>query len=427
MSVTHENAIFLGNGPSGPLFAPSEQCALILGPPRSGKTSSVVVPNVIAANGSVVAVSTKRDVLETTARSRLQRGRVYLYDPSGTIEPPPGVQRVSWSPTDEATDWNRAVLMADAMVGASRGGFSGGESVHWNERAGALLSCMLHAAALAGAHMADLLQAVNRRETEQFLAVLARSDATLPLDLLVGITQTDARELSGIWSTTSSVLAGYRSDAALSSTISEVRIIPREFVSSTDTLFIAASGEHQRQFGPLVAGMIRSIRSAAFATTRRQGDAPVLLVLDELANIAPLHDLPNLVAEGASQGVLTIACLQDLSQARKAYGVAADGFLSLFGAKLVLGGIGDVRTLEVLSLIAGDVEQSHITTNQRRRLISRSESRSVSSRRTRRLPPDAIARPRAGTALVVLGAMPLVLELTPYYSSSPWREAIGGV
>ena len=63
-----------------------------------------------------------------------------------------------------------------------------------------------------------------------------------------------------------------------------------------------------------------------------------------------------MVSEGGGQGLLTLACLQDLSQARGRWGSAADGFLSLFGTTVVLPGIGDVRTLEALSALAGEEE-----------------------------------------------------------------------
>ena len=81
------------------------------------------------------------------------------------------------------------------------------------------------------------------------------------------------------------------------------------------------------------------------------GAAPVVLALDEVANIAPIPDLPAMVSEGGGQGLLTLACLQDLSQARGRWGSAAEGFLSLFGTTVVLPGIGDVRTLEALSAL----------------------------------------------------------------------------
>ena len=47
---------------------------------------------------------------------------------------------------------------------------------------------------------------------------------------------------------------------------------------------------------------------------------PTLLALDEVANIAPIPDLPAMVSEGAGQGLLVLACLQDLSQARVRWG-----------------------------------------------------------------------------------------------------------
>ncbi len=52
----------------------------------------------------------------------------------------------------------------------------------------------------------------------------------------------------------------------------------------------------------------------------------------------------------------TLACFQDLTQARRRWPVHADGFPSLFGTTVVLPGIGDVRTLDALSQLAGDEE-----------------------------------------------------------------------
>jgi len=411
----------------------------VLGPPRAGKTSGVVVPNVLGADGSVVAVSTKRDVMDVTAAARRRLGPCLLYDPSGTLAAPAGVERVGWSPVASARDWNKAVLTAEAMVGAARPGADRGEALHWSERAAALLAALLHGAALADASVGDLVAAVNRREPERLLGVLARSDADLALDLLTGILATDGRELSGIWSTVSGVLGAYRTSEALASTEGPL-FDARSLVSERTTLYVAAPGEHQRQGAALVAGIVRDVRNAAYALSaggrdhaidpRRSGPggrpAPVLLVLDELANIAPLHDLPSLVAEGASQGVLTLACLQDLTQARGRWGAAADGFLSLFGAKLVLPGLGDTRTLEALSVLAGEREIPVVsrTVDRGRNLIPRRASRTISTRRDRRLPPDAIAAAPDGTALVLLGARPARVDITPYFAHSPWREAI---
>ena len=387
------------------------------------------MPNVLAASGAVVAVSTKLDILSETHRARQRIGECLLYDPSGTTTVPRGAKPVGWTPLFAARAWDGAVLVAEAMVGASREGRQRADGSHWTERAAALLSTIFHAAALSGTTVAEVVSSVNRREPDRFTAALSRADASIPLDLLEGILATEEREQSAIWSTASGVLSGFRTAAALAST--ELACLdPRQLVESSSTLYIATPAEHQAHLAPLVAGILRDIRSAAYeqgATNERRNRAPLLLVLDELANIAPLHDLPVLVAEGASQGIVTLASLQDLSQARARFGVAAEGFLTLFGTKLVLGGVSDVRTLEALSTLAGRVETKveSRTTSRPIGRFRRQTTRTTTTRSDPRLAVDAIARPPHGTAVVYIGAQAGRVTLTPHFMSSPWREASG--
>jgi type IV secretory pathway TraG/TraD family ATPase VirD4 len=55
--------VWLGSGHDGEWrFARSERAVLLVGPPRSGKTSGVIVPAVLAHQGPVVVTSTKPDV-----------------------------------------------------------------------------------------------------------------------------------------------------------------------------------------------------------------------------------------------------------------------------------------------------------------------------------------------------------------------------
>ena len=356
-SQRYGHGVFLGRslGRGLPIFARPQDGVLLLGPPRSGKTAAVVIPNVIAACGPVVAASTKADLLATTWAARSRVGPVQLYDPSGTVPCPQGVDRVGWSPLGLARSWDGAVLVAESMVRSARPGSDRGDASHWSERAGALLSAVLHAGALGNWSFPEVLAVIDRHESEQARASLARNLADRALDLIEGILATDGREQSGIWSTASSVLSGYRTDAALATTTGRL-LDAAELLGNRGTLYVCAGSDYQRQAAPLVAGLIRELRTYAYqsslvATTsgRHSGGgslceatkAPLLLVLDELANIAPLHDLPTLVAEGASQGVVTLACLQDLAQARARWDREADGFLSLFGTKLIFPGIGD--------------------------------------------------------------------------------------
>ncbi len=57
-SRANGEGIYLGNGSQGPVWAAPESSVLVLGPPRSGKTSSIIIPAVLAATGPVVSTST---------------------------------------------------------------------------------------------------------------------------------------------------------------------------------------------------------------------------------------------------------------------------------------------------------------------------------------------------------------------------------
>ena len=203
-------------------------------------------------------------------------------------------------------------------------GRSRGEHSHWTERAQALLAPLLHAAALADcrhAHRPDLggsaqgpAGAADPRRREPGRATeLARN-------LLDGIVATDERELSGIWSTASGALAGFRSEHALE-VDRRARTSTRTGSSDRPTPSTSRRRPTVRPRSPRwSSAWSRTSAIATFAREPRSADrrpAPVLLALDELANIAPIPDLPSMVSEGGGQGLVTLACLQDLSQARQ--------------------------------------------------------------------------------------------------------------
>jgi type IV secretion system protein VirD4 len=420
-----EHSIYVGIGTHGWSWAGVQRSTLVLGPPRSGKTSSLVIPNILVSAGPIISTSTKPDVMRATVSSRQRDGWTFLYDPSGEIDCPRGVERIGWSPLTSAANWDAAVQTADAMVTASRLGAPYGGEHHWNERAAALLSSLLHAAALDQRPMTEVLHWIDRHHGGPALEVLsARVGEDAPAtDLLAGIVATDSREQSGIWSTASGVLSAYRSGAALSSTDAP-QLSLGDFCDGANTLYICSTGRQQRQLAPLVVALLGDVRDAAYARARAERPGPpVLLALDEVANIAPIPDLPALVSEGAGQGLLVLACLQDLSQARTRWGTAAEGFLSLFGTTVVLPGIADTATLRDLSALAGECEVRHTTLTKTVGSWGRIRpSTSLGTTRQAVLAVDAIARGAPGHALV-LGPDKTIrsVELTPFHTRLPWR------
>jgi type IV secretory pathway TraG/TraD family ATPase VirD4 len=285
---------------------------------------------------------------------------------------------------------------------------------------------MLHAAAISGQGMREVLAWTLRHDLHTPMALLVNGgdEATVAIDVLAGIAATEDREKSGIFSTTAGTLAAYRSGRALGLT-DEADFDPAGFVSGGDTIYVCAPARYQALAAPIVVAFLEQLRAATY---RASADGtlrlPVTLVLDEVANIAPLPDLPAMVSEGGGQGLLTLACLQDLSQARGRWGTAAEGFFSLFGAKVLLPGVGDLRTLDTVSRLAGQSDVAVRAVNTSAWWSGRpSASTTRSMRRQERLPVDQVHSLAPGTALVIAGARPPRLAaLTPWWAHRPFSE-----
>ena len=403
-------------------FARSERAVLLLGPPRSGKTSSVIIPTLLSHTGPVVATSTKPDVLAATGRARARYGRVWVFDPAGTGGTAGGTE-LRWSPVTASGSWDGALLVARAMTSGI--GLGTTDRSHWANRAQALLAPMLHAAAVHGRDMQTVVDWVMSHDLDQAGMLLEDASCSqLAFTSLVGVHHTEARERSSIFSAAADALAAYTGERAL-----EITRIPNfnptEFVSGHDTVYIHAPGEAQAAAAPIVCGLLAEIRRATYqAHAAGQLAGRVLFALDEVANIAPLEELPQIASEGGGQGLLVLAALQDLSQARSRWGTQADGFLTLFGTKLILPGIADTKTLEAVSTMLGEYDRQVVSQTHTRVpgqwLVQRGET--VSTQRSRVLSPGEIANIPAGRALHLDGVSWELVTLTPAHLREPWRS-----
>jgi type IV secretory pathway TraG/TraD family ATPase VirD4 len=237
------------------------------------------------------------------------------------------------------------------------------------------------------------------------------SDDHQSIALLEGILATDDRERSGIWSTASGLLDGFRTDAA-QRTARYPELDVEGFLASKSQLHIVAPSRHQNIMTPLVVGLIEEVVHRTYQDFHK--GARLTLALDELANVAPLPTLPSIVSEGGGQGVITMACLQDLSQARARWGVSGESFLSLFPTSLVLPGIADRPTLELLSALGGRNQRSQISHSLERR--GRVNGGVRSEREQMRLTPADVAHGRGGMALGLGPTKEMEwIRLTPYY------------
>jgi type IV secretory pathway TraG/TraD family ATPase VirD4 len=434
----HGGGAYLGRDEDGAwVTAERESAVMVLGPPRSGKTSAVMIPALLGAPGAAISTSTKPDVMRATMCARGELGEVWLFDPAGEeTELPEGVRRLRWSPVAAASSWDDALVMARAMTACTKVGKGTTNENHWSERAAALLAPLLYAAHKTGGPIEEVVRWTLRQDMSEALKTLSEDDEQnrVATDVLIGIERTDARERSSIYSASAGVLAAYNADATRA-TAKDPNFDPKRFANSTDTIYITAPEHRQALCAPLIVGLLEQVRHAVYQAARK-GDhtwrAPMLWALDEVANIAPIHDLPALVSQAGGQSLQVLVGLQDLSQARTRWGeAAADGFMSLFQTRLILNGIADGKTLEGISLALGEYDRKLVSATKGMSEHTEwlgpndhnhSEGISYQTHRQRTLTPGEIAKLPNGHGLLLRGGEWGLIGLTPWYAHQPWAN-----
>ena len=134
-------------------------------------------------------------------------------------------------------------------------------------------------------------------------------------------------------------------------------------------------------------------------------DPPLLVVIDEAANVAPLADLDELASTAASHGVQLITVWQDLAQLNARYTTRAASVINNHRAKLFCSGISDVATLEHAGQLAGEADVLSTSNTYDRHGYS---GRTHSSTYRRLLPSDALRRMPPGQAVLIYGSLPPV-------------------
>jgi type IV secretory pathway TraG/TraD family ATPase VirD4 len=81
---------------------------------------------------------------------------------------------------------------------------------------------------------------------------------------------------------------------------------------------------------------------------------PLLVVLDEAANIATPKNLDTIASTAAGTGIQLVTIWQDMAQIKARYGERSATVVNNHRAKLVLSGISDEPTLRYISQLAGD-------------------------------------------------------------------------
>jgi type IV secretion system protein VirD4 len=384
------------------------QSVAVVGPTQSGKTSAVAVPAILGWEGPVLAASVKGDLLRDTVAWRQQVGRVRCFDPTGSTGRPSD----HWSPLPAAITWPGARRLAADLTEVARSEATTADGEFWYATAAKLLAPLLLAAASGGRTMADVVRWVDTQETAEVFDLLEASGSAEAVQAVRATFQRDERQRSSVYTTAETVLEPFGDGGAPPG----AAIDPGALLDGDNTLYLCAPAHDQRRLRGLFTALVKAVVEEAFARSVRTGrplSPPLLMVLDEAANIAPLAELDSLAATCAGHGVQLVTVWQDLAQVHARYGPRAATVVNNHRAKLFLPGITDPATLDHACRLLGDREVSLPSVT---RGLSGGSTTMAPVRRPL-LAPDALRRLDPGTTVLVYGSLPPArLTLRPWWA-----------
>lgn len=120
-----------------------------------------------------------------------------------------------------------------------------------------------------------------------------------------------------------SAVAAYRTSTAVKAAETG-RFDPESLLDNCGTVYLTAPPQSQRQYAGIFVGILNRLLACAYwREARGERSAPLLVALDEAANIAPLPELDSLATTAAGSGIQLVTVWHSHSQLVARYGRAA--------------------------------------------------------------------------------------------------------
>lgn len=417
------------------LWLPLENATGVIAPQQSGKTLMDLLHKVIAAPGRLIVTSTKLDLFLLTAKARERAGStVHVLDLTGAANWPATVR---WSPIRGCTTVKTAKRRAQALLRATTGaGYEGqaGNHAFFERRAVDVLTAYLLAAGLSKASLDDFISwCQNDLDTEAAAILRGWPQFTAVRRTLQQAQAVVEETRSGIWETIRDAIACLTDpDVAINALPGpgEFGFDPESFIRSGDTVYVIGSEDDAAAQAPLITAFVQDVLDTArriaitgSSTTGRERLAPPFTaVLDEVASICPLPDLPDTLSDSAGRGLLVHYALQSPAQAQARWGKSATTLFDNTAALTIFGGLKSEETLKWASLLAGRrLEERH--SRQNGRGFADIGSLHIGTERADILEPAAVRQLPRGRALLIMRSMaPLIVRLVPAWRRKDWKQ-----
>jgi TraM recognition site of TraD and TraG len=275
------------------------------------------------AEGAAVVVTSDPALWEETKDGRAKLGPVLLYDPLHLCDTP---ARLHWSPINGCEDKTTAASRATAILAPVRPTARIDQAVA--DMAETLLRSYLHAAAIDGRtirHVHRWTQGSQVQDAVRALRTHTKASPGAAGELESALTsyperrdmahELTGRALSSLFTVNvREACAPNRNDT----------LVLDSFIDEGGTLYVVGEPVEDPRTDPgamplltaLVSSVVERGRRVAERSPAGRLDPPVTLVLDDVAAVAPLPQLPDLLTTGADRGLPTLALLRSREQLR---------------------------------------------------------------------------------------------------------------
>ncbi|MGH1466801.1 MAG: type IV secretory system conjugative DNA transfer family protein [Cognatishimia sp.] len=387
-NLEQADGLLIGRNPStGKLLSYDGPAHLLtLAPTRAGKGVGTVIPNLLAAERSVLVIDPKGENARITWAAREDMGAVHVLDPFGVSGRPSAaynpLDRLSADSPDLSED---ATSLADALVvdPASQVG-----DAHWNEEAKAFLSGLI-------------MFCVAHEEPARRNLGAVREYLTLPPDRVKALLELmqDSDAADGLVARAANRFAG-KAEREAASVLSNAqrhthfldspriaKCMARSDFQFSDlrhritSVFLVLPPNrldaYSRWLRLLVSQALQDIARDAEVSATPAGpqnpqiaaqrpverlNRPTLFLLDEFAALGRLEAVERAMGLMAGYGLQLWPILQDMSQLRDLYGQRASTFVANAGVQQVFG-VNDYETAKWLSQTMGQGTIGYQTQN----------------------------------------------------------------
>ncbi|SDM61781.1 hypothetical protein SAMN04487981_1024 [Streptomyces sp. cf386] len=275
------------------------------------------------AEGAALVVTSNPALWQDTKDARGKLGPVLLYDPAHLCDTP---ARLHWSPTTACEDKQTAASRATALLTPVRPTSRLDQAVA--DTAETLLRSYLHAAAIDGRTIRHVHRWSQGTQVQDAVRILRTNPKAAPGsagELEAALTAYPERRDMAQELTSRALSALATVNIRESCTPNRTDALTLDsFVHEGGTLYLVGESIEDPRANPgamplltaLAASVVERGRRMAERSSSGRLDPPTTLVLDDVAAVAPLPQLPELLATGADRGMPTLALLRSREQAR---------------------------------------------------------------------------------------------------------------